>query len=145
MHKLVRVGLFAAALLGFAVAGGATTAQDKDKKTPSIKEIMKKGHGSPGLMSGIAKEARDGKWEDADNDSKLLKEFGEALGKNKAPKGDAESWKKLTDKYKDGTAAVAAAVEKKDKDAVLAALDKINQKSGSCKECHDTHKGGKKK
>ena len=144
MRKLVRAGLFAAAVLGFVLASGTMSAQDKDKKkTPSIKEIMKKGHGSMGLLGGIAKEAKDGKWEDADNDAKLLKEFGEGLGKNKPPKGDDESWKKLTEKYKENTAAVAEAAGKKDKDAVLAALDKIVPKSGSCKECHDAHKGKK--
>lgn len=146
MRKLVRVGLFAAAILGFVLASGTMSAQDKDKKkTPSIKEIMKKGHGSTGLLTGIAKEAKDGKWEEADNDAKLLKEFGEGLGKNKPPKGDADSWKKLTDKYKESTAAVAEAAGKKDADAVKTALDKLVPKSGSCTECHDAHKPGKKK
>ena len=139
-RKLVRTGFFTAALAAFVlVAGGPTTAQDD--KVPTIKEIMKKGHGSKGLLTGIAKHARSGDWDDAVNDAKLLKAFGEGLGKNQPPKGDAASWKKLTTKYKENTAAVAKAADMKDAKGVQAALNKINPKSGACKECHDAHKG----
>jgi cytochrome c556 len=138
-QKLIRTGLFAATLTAFILATGGLTAQDE--KTPTIKEIMKKGHGSKGLLTGIAQSARSGAWDDAINDAKLLKSFGEGLGKNMPPRGDSVSWKKLTTKYKENTEAVAKSAEKKDAKGVTAALNKINPKSGSCKECHDSHKG----
>lgn len=140
MQKLVRVGLFATALLGFVVAGGITIAQDKDKKkTPTIKEIMGKGHkGAKSLMAGIGQQAKTGKWEDAQNGAAALKEFGEAIGKNKPPRGDADSWKTQAENYKKNTAAVAEAAEAKDAAKVAASLKTLG---GSCKGCHDNHKG----
>jgi len=140
MHKLVRAGLFAAALVGFVVASGATTAQDKDKKkTPTIKEIMGKAHkGTKSLMAGIGQQAKGGQWEDAQNGASTLKEFGEAIGKNKPPRGSEESWKTQTEKYKKNTESVAEAVEAKDAAKVAAALKTLG---GSCKDCHDSHKG----
>ena len=139
-RKLVRTGFFAAALAAFILATcGLTTAQDD--KVPPIKEIMKKGHGSKGLLTSIAKSAKSGAWDDAINDAKLLKIFGEGLGKNQPPKGDDTSWQKLTKKYKENTAAVAKAADSKDAKGVESALNKINPKSGACKECHDSHKG----
>lgn len=103
----------------------------------SIKEIMKKGHGSKGLLDSITASAKAEKWDAAGNDSKLLKEFGESLGTLKPSKGDADSWKKFADKYKEDTAAVAAAVEKKDAKAVADGIGAIKK---SCGGCHKAHK-----
>jgi hypothetical protein len=97
---------------------------------------MKVGHaGGKSLISKVKTSVKGGKWDDAKTAADALKVFGEALGKNKPEKGDADSWKKLTDKYKASTAAVAAGAEKMDAKAVTSALGKIN-----CKECHDAHK-----
>ncbi|OWK36615.1 cytochrome c [Fimbriiglobus ruber] len=110
-----------------------------DKKVPSIKEIMKKGHqGTKSLLSGIKAEVKGEKWDEASTNAKLLKDFGEALGQNKPAKGDEDSWKKLSEKYKTNTAAVADAVEKKDAKATADALGVIGK---SCGECHMAHKG----
>jgi cytochrome c556 len=129
---LVVVGGLALAL---SVEGSA--ADDKDK-TPTIKEIMKKGHaGTKSLIKGVAAQVKAGEWDEAQNGAKTLKTFGEALGKNKPEKGDDASWKKLTDEYKDNTAAVAEAAEKKDAKGVTSGLGKIGK---SCKTCHDSHK-----
>jgi hypothetical protein len=129
---------------GLAVAvsvGSSVAAEEKgttEDKTYTISEIMKKGHaGSKSLLKGIGAQVKEGKWDDAKDGAKLLKTFGEALGKNKPEKGSEESWKKLTDEYKDNTAAVAEGVEKKDADKVSASLKKIG---GSCKGCHGAHK-----
>lgn len=126
-------------LLAACVAVGAVvlavSAAD-EKKALSIGEIMKKGHGSKGLMKGIEAEAKDGKWDDAQKDAKLLKAFGEALGSNKPPKGSADSWKKLTDQYKSETAAIAAAAEKKDASGVVNAIKTLKK---SCEVCHKAH------
>jgi cytochrome c556 len=123
--------------LALAVSAGSSAADDKEK-TPTIKEIMKKGHaGTKSLLKGIAAQAKAGEWDEAQNGAKTLKTFGEALGKNTPEKGDKESWKKLTDEYKDNTKAVAEAAEKKNAKGVTTALGKIGM---SCKGCHSAHR-----
>jgi hypothetical protein len=143
VRKLGRVAAGLAAAVGMVVlSSGVLTADDKEK-TPTIEEIMKKGHqGSKSLLKGIAAQAKEGKWDDALDGAKTLKMFGEALGKNKPDKGTTESWKKLTDKYKENTASVYKAVEKKDVTAVNDALGKVTgAKGANCSECHKIHKG----
>lgn len=123
----------------FTVGGAA--AQDKDKKEKKkyeTSEIMKKGHGAKGLLKGLKEQIKGEKWDDAKTDAELLKAFGEALGENDPPKGDAKSWKALSKKYKENTEAVYKGVEKKDGKAATESLDKIGK---SCMECHKAHKG----
>ena len=138
-RKLVRAGLFAAAVVGFVIGAGALSAQDKDKdKVYSIEDIMKRHTGAKSVLKGVGAQVKEGKWEDAQDGAKLLKAFGESLGKNDPPMGTKESWKKLTGNYKENTANVYKAIGKKDAKAANDALGKIGK---SCKECHDTHKG----
>lgn len=131
-----------AALLavGMTALAGAVTAQDKKQpEVPkTIKELMKKGHGAKGPLKSIAKEAKDGKWDDAKTNAELLKLFGENLYKLDPPMGSKESWKKLTDKYEEQTGNVYKAVDKKDVKKTEETLKKLG---GGCKECHDAHKG----
>jgi cytochrome c556 len=134
--KLVRAAVFAAAVT--AVVGTTVGANAQDGKKYSISDIMKKGHGAKGLLKSIGAEVKEEQWDAAKKDAAMLKEFGEALGSLEPPKGEADSWKKLTGKYKANTAAVADAVGKKDAKAATEALGKIQ---GSCKECHTPHKG----
>jgi cytochrome c556 len=123
--------------LALALSMGTTAAQDKEKQY-TIKEIMKIGHqGTKSLLKGIGAQIEAQNWEEAANGAKTLKTFGEQLGKLEPDRGDAESWKKLTEEYKKRTAAVAAGVEKKDAKAATTALKQIG---GSCKGCHDAHK-----
>jgi cytochrome c556 len=63
--------------------------------------------------------------------------LGAALGKNPCPKGDKESWAKLTKKFADVTKEISDAVGKKDADAVGKAAGAFGK---NCKECHDAHK-----
>lgn len=137
-RKLLKVALtFKLGLLVAIVAWGASTATGEEKKdVPTIKEIMVKGHkGTESYIAKIRADAKGGKWDDAKEYAKTLAFFGENLGKNKAPKGEADSWEKLTKKYAESTKAVAKAVDDKDASAVNKALDTIN-----CAECHKAHK-----
>jgi mono/diheme cytochrome c family protein len=93
------------------------------------------GHSKTGVIAKLKTAVKGEKWDDAAAAGKELKELGEALAANKAPKGDAASWTKLATKYKDNTAAASAAADKKDAAGVTKALGGIN-----CKECHDAHK-----
>lgn len=137
IRKLIRCAVVASlGMIGVLASYGA--AVSADDKLPDIGEIMKKGHAkSDGYLAKIKGEAKDGKWDDAAKDAKSLVILGTALGKNKAPKGDAKSWETLTKKYADNTVAVQKAVDAKDAKGVDMALGAIGK---SCGECHKAHK-----
>ena len=125
-------------LLALALAGGVGAEDKTEDKVPTVEEIMKIGHaGTKSLKAKIEASAKAEKWEDAEKSALALKLFGESLGKNKVEKGDAASWKKLSEKYSKSTADISEAVGKKDAKATTAALGVLGK---SCKECHDAHK-----
>jgi hypothetical protein len=114
----------------------------QDTKTPTIKDVMKKLNGGPtGLTTAIAKDLDDDKpdWDDIKKETKEFVTFAEALGKNKAPRGDADHWKKVTKEYLDNAKALDAAADKKDKKATLAAHQKLSGRL-VCMGCHVDHK-----
>lgn len=127
--------LFSTAL----IFGIALTARALDDKVPDIHDIMTDVNGKKGLVAQVKSSAKQGNWDEAKEKAKKLKELGEAIGKNKPPKGDEESWKKLTKKYAEETAAIAAAAEKQDAlDVDKAAATFANQKN--CATCHNAHR-----
>jgi len=139
LRKFIRVSVTAAlGMFAFCLAYGASTsatAQDK-KDPPTISEIMLKGHkGADAYMTKIRGAAKDGKWEEAQEYAKTLAFFGENLGKLKPPKGDADSWKKLTEIYAENTKLVHKGTVDKDVKAVNKGLGGIN-----CKDCHKAHR-----
>ena len=88
------------------------------------KDVMKKA-----MKGGLLKKVASG--DASDDEKKTLHEMLVALGKNEPPKGDAESWKKLTGALaKAGKAAV-------DGDDNAGAMLK---KASNCKACHSKHK-----
>ncbi len=139
LRKCIRASLFAAfGMMAVLLAFGSGTTRADDKKLPDIAEIMKKGHAKTDGYIAKTKEAAKGeKWEDAVKYAKDLNTLGEALGKNKPPKGDEKSWKALTEKYVASTKAAVEGAEKKDAKAVNAALGAIGT---SCGGCHKAHK-----
>ena len=137
IRKLSRVAAGLVAAVGMAALSAGVLAGDDKEKTYPIEEIMKKGHGSKGLLKGIAAHVKEAKWDEAKTDAKLLKAFGVSLGKNEPPMGEAKSWKKLAEAYKENTETVYKAVEKKDAKGATDALGKIGK---SCAGCHKEHK-----
>jgi hypothetical protein len=139
LRKLIRMSLAGTlGMLALTLAVGASnsaTAQDKDK-APSISDIMLKGHKGPdAYIAKIKGAVKDGKWEDAQGFAKELASFGEHLGKQKPPKGEDDSWKKLTTKYAETTKATYTAAKEKDAKGVNKGLGGIN-----CMECHKAHR-----
>jgi hypothetical protein len=129
------------ALVGLIAASLAVAVSAQDTKTPTIKEVMGKlTKGPNSLTTTIGKELNvdEPTWDDIKKQSKEFCTFAEALGKNKAPKGDAKSWTTLTDAYNESAKALAEAANKMDKKAALAAMKKLQ---GSCMACHKAHKG----
>jgi cytochrome c556 len=134
MRKLAQLVLLVG---GLGLCLGNLVAEDKEKKVPSVHDIMEEGHsGKKSLIKQITNAVKDSKWDDAAKPSERFKFFGESIGKNKPETGSEESWKKLTEAYKKTTAEIAEGVKKKDKAAVDKALKTM---AGSCKACHDAH------
>jgi len=91
----------------------------------TIKEVMKIAH-KDGLLKKIV--AGMGSKDDA----RQLVDLYQSLGRNKPPKGEAESWKEKT------TALAAAAQDVVDeKEGSKLRL----QKAADCANCHNQHKG----
>jgi cytochrome c553 len=100
-------------------------ADDDDAPKYKIKDVMKKAMKGP-----LLKKVAGGSASDAEK--KELYGMLVALGKNKPPKGDAESWKKKT------TALAKAGKAAADGDEGAGAALK---KAANCKACHSKHKG----
>jgi cytochrome c556 len=120
-----------------AVLAGTALAQDK---VPTIKEIMGRLNKPGGLYPTISRElkADDTDWAEVQQDTRSFAKLAAELGKNAAPKGDPESWAKLTKEYADNARALEDAAGKKDRAAATAARGRLG--SRSCKTCHDAHK-----
>ncbi len=124
--RLKRLGSLACLVAATAMSVPARAADDGDAEKIETKKIMKDAFKGD-LLKKVA--SGSGSAEDAANLHKMLV----ALSKNEPPKGDAESWKKLTEALvKAGKAAVDG-----DKDAAA-----MLKKASNCKACHSEHKPG---
>ncbi len=135
IRKLLNAGVFAglgvvAMLATYGTANSANLLAD-----PEVSEIMKKSFGKGGLKTSVAAAVKGEQWDDAAKLAKEWVELGAALGKNKAPKGDAKSWEKQCGGFANATKAILAATEKKDAKAATKAIGSFN-----CGGCHKAHK-----
>jgi len=130
-----RVYAFVGALaLAVILTGAAVKAEDD--KVPTIKEIMKKAHGKEGLKASVTKDIKEKDWESALKTAKEWKTLSEALAKNKAPKGEAESWKKMTGTYSKTLDTLVKAIEDKKASVANGALGQIGKACGTCHKAH---------
>lgn len=123
-------------VIPFALFTGLAVAADD-----SIKDVMSKAHkGSGSLLPTLGKElkADSPPWTDIQKQVKELVDLGETLAKNDPPKGEKASWKKQTEQYVKNAKALQDAAEKKNASDAKAAHAKL---AGSCKACHQAHKG----
>jgi hypothetical protein len=106
----------------------------------TIKDVMTKAHKPKGLLPALRKALNSGEpdWATIQKQTKELATLARTLGKNDPPKGERESWEKLTKAYTNNAEALEAAAEKEDKVSARAAQAKL---SGSCLTCHKAHKG----
>ncbi len=128
---------FGAVFAGLAMVVVCLAGNAADEKGPAVKDVMKTVAGKEGLCAKCNAAAKVEKWEDAQSFAKKLNDCGVALTKTPCPKGDAESWKKLTKQYCEQTVAVNKAATDKDAKAFGAAIKTF---TSSCKSCHDIHK-----
>jgi cytochrome c556 len=132
-----RVKMVVTALLATAVAylGSASAADDEIKDVKGCMVFQNK------IRGDIKTLAKEGKWDEAQKETKSWVKVAESIGTFKPPKGTDESWKTQTTKYLANVKAVDSAAEKKDADGVSKALATIQN---SCGACHGQHKPAKK-
>lgn len=107
---------------------------------PDIKTIMKKCNAGKGAICskvGADLKATEPKWDEVSDLVKDWVPLAKALGKNDPPKGDKESWKKLTDAYAKAADDLEKATKDKDLTAAKAAYKTL---STGCTGCHKLHK-----
>ena len=117
-----------------AILGGAGAMVLHD----GIEEIMEKGFKKGGLRHKISTEIDKDKpnWAVVEKQSSELTKLCGDLGKEKPPRGEADSWKKLTDALAKNVKNLGEAAGKKDQTAAKDVIKKINN---SCAECHKLH------
>jgi hypothetical protein len=118
----------------------AAGVEAKDDKPTEIQAIMGKLNKPTGLFYSIGKELREGDpmWADIQPAAKEVAKEAAKLGKLTPPKGDKDSWAKLTKEYADNAAALEKAVTAKNQAAAKAAFAKMDEPN--CKKCHEAHR-----
>src|SRR5262245_10239140 len=114
--------------LGLALLLPVALAAAQGDKVPAIKDVMKRlNAGTNCLRVNIDKDlkADEPDWDEIQKDSKEFAQLAAALGKNAPPRGDQQSWQKLTSTYAADATALAAAAQRKDKKAAQAAHDRL--------------------
>ncbi|MFQ3652493.1 MAG: cytochrome c [Gemmataceae bacterium] len=131
MNRLLLLAGLAVAVVLVAGANGA------DEKPMSIKEVMKVAHSKDGYRAKVTAAVKD---KNFDTISTVVKDWEKAavdLSKNTPPKGEADSWKKLTEAYTKNIQAMAKAAGDKDVKGVQASLKTVGS---SCGACHKSHR-----
>ena len=103
-----------------------------------IEAIMEKGFKKGGLRQQIDNEVMKDSpnWPDVEKKAGELKKLCDALCKEKPPRGEADSWKNLTEALTKNTKSLSDAAGRKDQANAKSFITKINN---SCKECHNRH------
>jgi len=127
-------------LTALALSLAAASAEAQGDKPPAVKDIMGKLNKPTGLYFNIGKELResDPMWAEVQRDAKEVARLAAVLGKNAPPKGDKESWDKLTKEYAANAAALEKATAAKDQAAARAAYAKMGGEA--CNTCHKAHR-----
>jgi hypothetical protein len=109
------------------------------KRGPIGEIMLKLTSGKQSLTKVIGDElnADPPPWDKLQVQSKEAVELARAMGKHEPPKGSKESWAKLTGAYTDTAITLDKAVEAKNKDAAVAAHQKL---ASSCRACHREHR-----
>lgn len=119
---------------------GSDTAQGEPEQLLPIKVICYRGcnRNSDSYVRIIGTQlARfEPDWREVEQNSRDLVRMGKLLAQHKPPRGDLESWRKLTDLYTARATLVVDAVEQRDKDTALKQLRLVV----NCRACHQAHK-----
>jgi hypothetical protein len=119
-------------------AAGLVAAEDPPL---TIKEVMGQLNRPPRGLTGLLRkelQADQPDWDQIQGQTRKYATLVAGLGKAEPPKGDADSWTRLTKEFLENARAMEDAAKKQDKRGVLAAHAKISR---SCTGCHRMHKG----
>jgi cytochrome c556 len=143
MKRMFGLAALLALVVGVSASPMAASADDKDDKVPTIKQIMKKAHGGPkSLLGKIGTELKsdDPDWPKVAEMSKELVGLADALGKNTPPKGEVSDFKKRAGGYKGQATILEKAAEKKMKTGRGGAEGAFKALRSSCMGCHAAHR-----
>jgi hypothetical protein len=109
--------------------------------TPTGEIMNKLGKGPTSLTTTIGNELKTDPppWDTIQPQAKEYAQLAGSVGKYDPPKGDKESWKKLTAAFAESATALDRAAAAKDKEAAVAAHKTLTQ---SCMACHREHRAG---
>jgi hypothetical protein len=100
---------------------------------------LTKGPASLTPVIGKELEADPPAWDTITPQSKEYARLAGLMGKNEPPRGNKDSWSKLTTAFASSADALNKAVLAKDRDAALEAHSTL---AGSCMGCHREHRRG---
>ena len=109
---------------------------------PQLKAIMEKvGKGPEALQKSLAGALKQAEpdWGTIQPKTKEFAGLAAEIWKHDPPRGDKESWKKLTLAFADTASELDKAAQAKEKDDAVAALDSLGS---SCMGCHRQHRPG---
>lgn len=107
---------------------------------PTVKEIMAKANKPTGTYFTLALDLKDDNpsWPDIQQETKELAKLAAALRQATPPRGDKESWDKLTKAYADNAKALEQAAAKMDQKAAQTAHARMG--GDACMTCHKAHR-----
>ena len=131
---LVAVTVVLTALLVWRAAAAASA------DAPSVKEIMSQANKPTGTYFNLGRDLQDcaPSWADIRPETMELAKLAAALREATPPRGDKDSWDKLTKAYADSATKLDQAAAKMDLDAARAAYAKMGEPA--CMTCHKAHK-----
>jgi hypothetical protein len=133
MKALVRKGILGAIGLTISFTGASAMA-------PTVKDIMGKLNKGPNALTPSLKrelQKDEPDWADVQEHTRQYAALAAALSTAAPPKGDKDSWIKLTQAYAAAARTMDDAAHKKDKGAALSAHAQL---SHACMNCHKVHR-----
>jgi hypothetical protein len=113
---------------------------DAADRSPTIRQIMGKlNKGPKSLTFIVGKELKETEpdWSKMQQQTKSYVELARALADNQPPKGNRDSWEKLSRAFALNAETLDEAVKKKDLSSARQAHARL---TGSCRNCHTAHK-----
>jgi cytochrome c556 len=129
-----------AALLALTALPALRPAGAGTADAPTVKEIMKKANSPTGVYANLGQDLKDDSptWADIQQEAKDLAGLASQLRQATPPRGDKDSWSRLTKAYADSAKSLQEATAKMDQDAARTAWSKMG--GDTCKSCHKVHR-----
>jgi cytochrome c556 len=131
---------FLVAILSTTALLALTPAYARNVEAPSVKEIMDKANKPTGIYFNLGQDLKGDNpaWSDIQQEAKELKQLADALRQAAPPRGDKDSWDKLTNLYANNAKALLQAAAKMDQAAAREAHAKMG--GNACMTCHKAHR-----